>query len=249
MKIVGVLFTAFVAACLGGCASETRVDSRPQAGLVGSPYAEDAPKALQASIFPGDQAAMTNAQIEQVLAAKVYPPAHGRVAVVRMGPRYQYALWSEDLAALEQQTTDGLLTKIRSSSRVSDALLLPSLLVPQQMTVPFLREAAALVQADSILVYRTFSQTYQTSRFFGRDETRAYCTVEALLLDTRTGIITTTSVATQNWSAKKASIDINVDETVAKAEQTAIGRALSKVGDELERYLNTAPLPGPAAVN
>jgi hypothetical protein len=239
MKVIAAMVLMGITICVVGCQSYSGI------GASGSSLSDrltSGAPALATSLFPGDQAVMTDSQIEQVLAAKVLPPDHGRVAVVRMGERYPYGLWSEDVAALDQQTTQSLLSKIRSSRRVSDVLLLPSLLVPQQMTVPYLRVAAARVQAHSILVYRTFSQTYQTSRIFGGDETRAYCTVEALLLDTRTGIITTTSVATQNWSAKQTSKDINFDETVAKAEQAAIGRALDKVADEMLRYMNTLPV-------
>jgi len=199
----------------------------------------------QASLFPGDQAVLSNSQIDQILTQKVYPPAHGRIAVVRLGPQAVRGAWSEDVAEMNQRSIDGLLAKLRSSERVSDAMVLPSLLMPAQMTVPNLREAAARLQADTLLVYRTFSQTYETSRWFAADETRAYCTVEALLLDTRTGIVTDTSIATQNYAAHKSHRDINFYETVARAEQSAIAKALDKVGDELLRFLNTAPLPQP----
>lgn len=198
------------------------------------------------SLFPGDQAVLTNGQIELILGSKVYPPANGRIAVVRLGQRDPFWWISEELAALDQQTTDGLMTKLRSSPRVADALLLPSLLVPQQMTIPYLREAAARVQADSLLVYRTFTQTYETTGWFSPDRTKAHCTVEALLLDTRTGIVTTTAVATQNFALSQSSHDANFSETIARAEEKATAQALARVGDDLLHFLNTAPISPPA---
>ena len=240
MRSIFAMIVGLAIACVTGCNSESRGLSDPSQAT-GVTLSQTAPTA--GSLFPGDQAVLSNDQIDQILGSKVYPPAHGRVAVVRMGQRYPYWWMSEELSALDQQTTAQLVDKLRSSPRVADALLLPSLLVPQQMTIPYLREAAARVQADSLLVYRTYTQTYQVSRLFAPDETRAHCTVEALLLDTRTGIITTTAVATQNFKAQRRGGDISFDETIGRAEQKAIGQALARVGDELLHFLNAAPLP------
>jgi hypothetical protein len=195
------------------------------------------------SLFKADQAVLSNEDIEKILSAKVYPPMQGRVAMIRVGGRYgtRWGQWSEQVAQLDQQTTADLLGKVRSSKRVSDALLLPTLLQPAQATIPYLREAAARVQGDTLLIYRTFSQTYQVQRVFGSDDVRAYCTAEAVLLDTRTGIVTYTSVASEPFSAHKTSKEVTFEETVALAEQQAASRALGKVGDEVSKFLNEAP--------
>ena len=154
------------------------------------------------------------------------------------------------LAQLDQQASAEFLRRLRTSPRVADALVLPSLLMPQQMTIPFVREAAARVQADMLLVYRTVSRSYQKSRLLGPDATRAYCTAEAVLLDTRSGIVLATAMAAENFSADKSGRDLTFEETIARAEQRAGGRAMANVASELVDYLNRAPTPeepGPAA--
>ena len=225
---------------LTGC-STMQPQSNAAFGAPGILPAAEAYKAPGGSLFPADQSVLNNAQIGEIFATRVYPPAHGRIAVLRMGERNPYWWISREVAALDQQTTDALLKKLRSSARVTDVLPVPSLLMPAVMTVPYLRESAARVQADSLLVYRTYTQTYQTPRWFAPDEVKAHCTVEALLLDVRTGIVTTTAVATRDFALSQKSDTAN--EAMARAEQTAAADALANVGDALVAFLNAANLP------
>jgi hypothetical protein len=136
-----------------------------------------------------------------------------------------------------------VLARFRGSPRVAHAMVMPSMLTPPQMTIPYMREAAARLQADTLMVYRTSTQTYGRSRAFASDETRAYCTVEGILLDTRSGIVTSTAVATEQFAARRNSRDLTFGETMQRAEQEAISRALLKVAAELVAYLDSAPAP------
>ena len=206
----------------------------------------DAPPAPM-SLFKSDQAVLSNAEIEKIFATRVVPPAKARLAVLRLGTSSAFV--APELVALEKSATDDVLAKFRASPRVSHAMVLPTMLTPTQMTIPYMREAAARLQADTLMVYRTASQIYQRSRAFAADETRAYCTVEGILLDTRSGIVTYTAVATEQFSAKRRSNDLSFRETMQRAEQEAVGKALLKVAGELVTYLDTAPLPGSPTTN
>lgn len=238
------LLLSLVLIAMVGCSQPVDINA---AALKSPPegFVNQEPAPLAESLFKADQAVLSNADIERILSARVYPPARGRVAVIRIGGRYtsRWGSWSEQVAQMEQKITDDLLAAVRSSPRVVDAFVLPTLLQPAQTTIPFLRESAARVQGDSMLIYRTFSQTYQKQRVFGTDDVRAYCTAEAVLLDTRTGIVTFTVIATEPFAARKSSKEVSFDETVAMAEQEAAARALKRIGDDVKRYLNTAPVP------
>jgi hypothetical protein len=237
-----VLFFGLSAGCVSS--EQNKAMSMPPE----SAEALDVPGSI-GSLFKSDQSVMSNQDIEKILSSKVYPPNHGRMAVVRIGGRYPVGRtwWSESVAQLEQQSTDGLVNTFRASPRLSKVVVLPTMLTPAQATVPYLREAAARVQADTLLVYRTFTQNYQKQRFFGNDEVHAYCTVEAVLLDTRSGIITDASVKTHNMLAARSSKDAEFQETVARAEQQATGAALAEAAAELVRNLNAEPMPPTAA--
>jgi len=240
-----------VSALVAGCAQEAAKysASTPASADVELAQAQAAVGPVNESLFKADQAVLSNQEIDRIFAERIYPPAHGRVAVIRIGGRYptRWGWWSEQTAQLEQQITADLLATIRSSPRVTDAFVLPTLLQPPTATIPYLREAAARVQADSLLIYRTFTQNYQKQRVFGSDEVHAYCTAEAVLLDTRSGIVTFTSISTEPFSAQKSPKEVNFEETVALAEQQAQAKALKRVGEELLRYLKDAPIPKSAA--
>ncbi len=107
------------------------------------------------------------------------------------------------------------------------------------MTLPHLRQAAARFQADQLLIYRTSTQNYQRVKLFSPDETRAYCTVEAVLFDIRTGIIPFSTVVTEDFSAKKEKGDYDLSETVAKANQQAVGKAWLRIADEVKAFLES----------
>ena len=70
-----------------------------------------------------------------------------------------------------------------------------------------------------------------------KDATRAYCTVEAAVLDTRSGVIIYTTRASENFAAEQSSNDMNFAETVGRAEQQAVGRAMVGIAREIAAFL------------
>ena len=117
---------------------------------------------------------------------------------------------------------------------------MPTLLIPERRTIPYLREAAARFQADLLLIYDTRVRTFQRDRLIGTDEVRAEAVVESVLLDVRTGIVIHTAQTAEGISAKKAPRDLNFSQTVAKAETEATGKALVKLADAVETFVRTA---------
>ncbi len=116
----------------------------------------------------------------------------------------------------------------------------PSLLTPEKQTVPYLREAAARYQADLLLVFRAYANAYQKERFLRPDQIRSYCMVEALLLDTRTGIVPFTATAREEYTTTKGKDDLSIGETHKKAELTALRKALDAIGDDVAAFLEAS---------
>jgi hypothetical protein len=148
--------------------------------------------------------------------------------------------WSEELSDLETQNADRFLQALKAASQLTQVRYMPSLLVPERRTVPYLREAAARFQADLLLIYVPQVHTFGRSRLVGTDEVRARCVVESVLLDVRTGIVFFTTSGTEGVYAKRSPGDINFSETIAKAETDATGKALLKVADAVVAYLRDA---------
>ncbi len=196
---------------------------------------------IQHSLFPSDQAVLSNEAIEAVLAGRLALPADARLAVLHLGKRHARRWWSDELLRLDLDLVESFLSKLRACKRIGDASLLPSMLVPPKQTIPTLREAAARFQADLLLIYRAESHSYAKQRFLSADEIKASSTVEAVLLDTRTGIVPFTSLVSEAYTAKKSPEDISFAETVHEAKMKAEALALEKVAVDLARFLDALP--------
>jgi hypothetical protein len=142
---------------------------------------------------------------------------------------------------VNEEIDSNFLGTLRGSGRLRDVAYLPSVVTPNLMTLPYLRQSAARCQADLVLVYRTSTRTYTKQKWFAADRTKAYCTVEAVVLDTRTGLIPFSTVANEYFSATKSKGELDFAETVAKAEQKAIGQAWQRVARETVAYLHGQP--------
>ena len=228
---VSLILVAFVV-MLVGCADKRMAPPEPPgyAGIV----SEDNDR-LQVSLFKGDQAVLSNQDIEKILGAHLVLTDRHRLAVLKLNSRMS---WSEDLDDLEAQNSESFLQALRSDAQLTQVRLMPSLLVPEKRTVPYLREAAARFQADLLLVYTTRVQTFRQGRLFSADAVRARCIVDSVLLDVRTGIVVHSAELAESVEAKKAQGDLNFSETVAKAEANATGKALLKDAGAIVAYLH-----------
>lgn len=228
IRSVFLLVTILIVA---GCAAPVSTGTRPAAY-----YDSVTSEAATASLFSGDETVLSDEAIGRILEFNYSPPSLGRIALMPFG-REIWSEWSEELALASDRMRTDVLGKLVSSPRVYDASYLPSILIPDQKTVPHLREAAARYQADLLLVYRTYCRSFERYRLFSADRSKAYCGVEAVLLDTRTGLVPFTSVALESYEATENETDINFRETVLKAQLNATADALAGVVGEIVTYL------------
>ncbi|HVP11114.1 MAG TPA: hypothetical protein VMV94_08025 [Phycisphaerae bacterium] len=224
---VGVLL--FVAGCAAGSA---------QPGGYMSSEAYQARQGLAESLFPSDQAVLGTEAIEKILSSKITLPLKGRVAVLDFVPRRNWQWWSDDLLGAPAEAVDRLLDKLRSCERVADASILPSLLAPERCTVPYLREAAARYQADLLLIYRAKVYSSTKANFLAPDEVMAHCSIEAVLLDTRTGTVPFTAVVTSSCTTKQKKEDFDKAETLRRARLEAQADAFDKLGGKVVAFLD-----------
>jgi hypothetical protein len=233
---------------LAGCSApaissyyDPTVGSALQSSAPGDVATQLVPAAAEGSLFKEDTEVLSNEQLAQVMGQKVEWPEHSKIVVVRYGRLPYWWGWSESFMHANEQIDQQLLQRLGSSPRVASVSYLPSMLLPPQMTIPRLRQSAARCQADLLLIYRTDTRSYDRDKFFGPGETRAYCTVEAILLDTRSGLIPYSTTTTETFSAKKTSNDIDFTETIAKASQQATSKAWLEMADAVRGYMDSAP--------
>jgi hypothetical protein len=188
------------------------------------------------SLFSGDSAVLSDAEIDRILKFNYVPPAQSRVAVLALGQE-TWLGYSDELARSGEEIRGEFTAQLKTASTVTSASYLPSLLIPSRRSVASFREAAARYQADLLVVYQTSCRTYEKYRMFSANTSKSFCNVEALVLDVRTGLVPFTTVATQELTVNQSDSEINSYETMRKAELGAIRDALGRIGTSVSAYL------------
>lgn len=220
-----------VLSVLTGCATPISTQHRPDGY-----YDSSSSSQSEGSLFSGDSATLSDDAIRTILEFKYEPPTLSRIALMPFG-REIWSSWSEELALASERMQSEVLDRLRASPSVYDASYLPSILVPENRTVPHLREAAARYQADLLLVYRSYCQSFEKYRLFAADKSRAYCGVEAVLLDTRTGLVPFTTVTSRSYDVVENATDTNFRETRLRAQLDATAAAMGDVSSEIVQFL------------
>lgn len=212
-----------------------------------SNYSGSSEPVLARSLFNSDQSVISQAAIDTILSSKIIIPENVKLALIKFSgsidqnsSMYGYGYWrSESYLKLQQSYVDTLSNRILASDRISSVSVLPSLLTPQNPTIPILREAAVRLQSPLLVVYRINSDIYEEYRAFRANRSKAYATVELVLLDIRTGIIPFTAISTKEYQSTKQKNDITVNDFLRRTEAVAVNRALEDTAERLTKFLAT----------
>jgi hypothetical protein len=236
MKKSLILFLSALLFFMVSCArNAVTSQSRPASYYANSNLYDNAQQV--GSLFTSDSGILSDDDIRRILAFQFKPQKMNRVAIMPIG-EIRWFGWSDDLDKASAAVQNALVSKLRKSSSIYDASYLPTLLVPDKKTIGYLREAAARYQADLLLIYKASFRTYEKYKVFSPDKTKAYCNLEAVLLDTRTGIVPFTVLVNRDFTAEEQKSDMNFYETTRKAELLALENALSEVGDDVLNFLS-----------
>ena len=180
---------------------------RPRDVSARSLMAEAAPAALTESLFPQDA---------QVLEQRG-DPADPRLAGLRRASppawpccgsgscRRGGATRRSSPALSDRHRRRTSSSTLRGSDRLGRVAYLPAMMMPNRHDDPLpARGGGALpVRPDPRLPHHDRERTVNY-RLFGADEVRAYCTVEGVLIDVRSGTIPFSSIVTDRFEAKKS---------------------------------------------
>ena len=100
------------------------------------------------------------------------------------------------------------------------------------------------MQADMLLVFRVGSDTYSQYRAFAKDKVKAYSTCELVLLDVRTGLVPFTRVVSREQLELKQPTDLDLSETMRRAEELSSTEALNAAAEDLVIFIKTVPKKG-----
>ncbi len=204
---------------------------------------------LETSLLRSDQEVLSEKAINTILSSRVVLPRKGHLTMIKFpgteggtSKHYGRDYWrSEAYLKTQQDYIDTLSDKLASSERVAAVTLLPSLLTPKDATIPVLREAAARLQADLLLVFRITSDIYQQSMWLEKDKVKAFSTCEAVLLDVKTGLIPYITVTTRESLQQQKTTDSDINETRRRAEKEAVLASVNAVANELVKFFKSVP--------
>lgn len=214
--------------------------------LMTEPEYQDRAK-VETSLFSGEQGFASEDAVRKILTGRIELPSKAKLALLKYEApaddrlavtHYGYDYWrSESYVKLQQRLLDALQSALLSSGRVSEATALPSMLVPRHPTLSVLRQAGVRLQADLLLVYHVIGDVYYDYRFLQKDRIKAFATCEAVLLDTRTGVIPFTSVATREVLTERKDSDFDQADASTRVQQEAALQSINAIGAELAAFL------------
>lgn len=236
MKKFILLLLSVVMLLATGCAKQAMVtQSRPDSYYKG--LAMEADVSASESLFASDNEILSDEDVKKILAFKFKPQALNRISILPIGQIYWHG-WSDELDKAGEAVQNALIEKLRKIPSVFDASYLPTLLIPEKKSVGYLREAAARYQSDLLLIYKASFRSYEKYKFFSPDKSKAYCNLEAVVLDTRTGIVPFTILVNRNFTAEKQESDMNFYETIRKAQLSALESAERVNENETPQSIN-----------
>ncbi len=147
-----------------------------------------------------------------------------------------------DATEMGQGLADSAVRWISQSPRVHRTVILPSMLVGEHPTVAGLREVAARLQADVLLIYRPSCRLYERDPFVGPTQYRGVCTLEAVVLDSRSGVIPFASLATREQVTQHHKGEFAADETVQRVQVEATSLSFGEVASRLATFLSAVPV-------
>lgn len=204
-------------------------------------------KNLKTSLFGASNSALGARELNTILDSKISFNWPARVAVMRIKQKYQGQSWghfaghswSTSAFVLDKKLVTQFIGELESSDRIAEVILLPNLMIPNELSIEAIRNAAARVQADLILVMKPESFVDYEVRLFEKNQAKAQSTIEAIFLDVRTGVIPYTAIATETLLIKSRTEDLNRAETMRRVQQEAEGKAMVKTAKDLSKFISS----------
>jgi hypothetical protein len=187
-------------------------------------------EALQTSFVKDKGEDLTEAEITSLLSKKIELKDKIKMVVTYIGPRSFFQV-TKDRETIFSEI-------IKNDSRLQDIQFIPTILLPKDKSFKKLREIAALMQADLLL----FIESKEISNFkfylLTKNETKATVSIEAIVMDVKSGAIPFSSRATESKLIENGVEDFTREEFITKASLQAEDLALKEIMNNVHHYFN-----------
>jgi hypothetical protein len=158
------------------------------------------------SLFASDQAVISNDAIARIFESKVAIGENIKLAVLPIG-------WNATHSGYAASIQEGIASALSETKRVSMVTRIPGILLPEKrLELPWIREACARLQCDHVLIYTISQDIRVNTKLFGKDRAKTYSTIEAVLLDVRSGLVPWTDLVDDEVKTLQKVGDVTVYE-------------------------------------
>jgi hypothetical protein len=200
---------------------------------------------INASLVRDDKALLSEEAIHALLTSRIRIPGKVKLAVLPLGHAGSFgdARWGftysrpADFPQERKAYLQALETPLSQTGRFTEITHLPSMMLPKELTLTRLREAAALMQAEILVVYSTQSHLVTWESLWVKDEVRAMASLELLLLDVRTGVVPYAETFDDEHLEKEQSQDLSVVELQRRAERLATLKVMARAAEGLKQFM------------
>jgi hypothetical protein len=204
---------------------------------------------LNASLVKDERAMLSEEAIRMLLESRIKIPDRVKLAVLPLGHfgthgeergwgAYGYSREVE-FPQERKAYLEALEHPLSATGRFTEITHVPAMMLPAEPSLTRLREAAALMQAELLLVYSTRSHlvTWRGIFHIAKDEVRALSSIELILVDVRTGVVPYAETFDAELLVKEGSEDLSLAETQRRAERQATLRAMGRAAEGLKKFM------------
>ncbi|MCB9085156.1 MAG: hypothetical protein H6624_12460 [Bdellovibrionaceae bacterium] len=197
---------------------------------------------LNADFFKSGEENLSQDQINNLLSKKVSFDRPLKVAVVKLNHlvSQSYSFRNPHTGSMTPVATkkNSQIFKLmlEKSSRIKDISVVPQFMMPRSPELRSLRDVAAIMQADLLMIIYTKTDSDYDFSLIGKNEAKAVATLESIVVDVKTGVIPFTSIATGVAHLKKESEDFSNEEFRVRTVLAAEDHALNQLSEDMAAY-------------
>lgn len=189
---------------------------------------------LRQSLINGSEP-LSEAAVQKILSSKVALPKSVNLAIVRLSDSSNEL----DFQTIDQEIADKFYNKANWGGRVQSITPVPQVMIAKPVTLTSLRQAAALLQADALLIIKPVSYGDWKFQWFEKDKAKGITSLEVLLLDTRTSVVPFTQVITETAEVSKdKESDYSNYELMSRAKKASEAKALLQVAPAVQKFIS-----------
>ncbi len=188
---------------------------------------------LRQSLVNGSEP-LSETAVQKILSSKISFPKQVSLAIVRLSETDD----GLDFQTIDQDLSEKFYNKTNWGPRVQSIIPVPQVMLASPVTLIGLRQAAALLQADALLIIKPVSYGDWKFKWLEANKAKGITSLEILLLDTRTSVVPFTSLVTETAEISKDSSEYTNDELTSRAKKASEVKALLQVAPAVQKFFS-----------